>query len=224
MKAFPPVAESSVTKAAFSAVLFDVDGVLLDSMPQHVEAWVRAGRELGLDIPEDEVYRREGEQATKSARDFIKAAGLMSTRARIRALLEKKQGIYQNIGAAPRIFPGVLEILKGLSENGLRLAFVTGTSRGEMDRILPAELKDFFEASVCGDEVLRGKPNPEPYMKAMGMLKVLPRESLVIENAPYGIQSARSAGATVWAVSNTLPAEQLHEAHRVLGSLEELLA
>jgi beta-phosphoglucomutase len=208
----------------FSAVLFDVDGVLLDSMGHHVDAWVAAGRELGIDIAEDDVYRREGEKAEVSAKDFIKSAGLMATTARKQALLDKKREIYSRVAVSPRLFPGVEAVLSRLSECGVRAAFVTGTSRAEMDAILPPEIAAHFSASVCGDEVMRGKPNPEPYMRAASLLGLQPRECLVIENAPYGIQSARTAGATVWAVKSTLTGAFLKDAHRVVESIEDLLA
>ncbi|MCC6159533.1 MAG: HAD family phosphatase [Deltaproteobacteria bacterium] len=207
----------------FAAVLFDVDGVLLDSMSLHVDAWVRAGQELGIEITEDEVYRREGEKAEVSARDFVKSAGMMTTRARAAALLERKREIYARIAAAPKLFPGVEAVLAAARGAGLALAFVTGTSRAEMNAILPASVAEFFDASVCGDEVMHGKPNPEPYMTAARLLKLHARECLVIENAPYGIRSGRTAGCTVWAVRSTLDGDHLREAHRVIERIEDLL-
>ncbi|MCB1153913.1 HAD family phosphatase [bacterium] len=193
----------------FVGVLFDVDGVLLDSMTAHVESWVRAGQELGLEIPEHEVYLREGEKSERTARDFIKAAGLMTTKKRIQMLIDKKAEIYMRLSTAPRPFPGVGALLESLVNAGMLVGFVTGTSRAEIQEAMPGEFEPYFKASVCGDEVMHGKPNPEPYMAGMRILGVAPRECLVIENAPLGIQSALTAGATVWAVRSYLGDEHL---------------
>jgi beta-phosphoglucomutase len=116
-----------------------------------------------------------------------------------------------------------MDLLAHLQALGVPLAFVTGTSREETNKVLPAEILAFFSASVCGDEVMHGKPNPEPYMKAMSLLKVPSRECLVIENAPYGIQSAKAAGASVWAVRSYLSDEHLGKADRLFDSIEDIL-
>ncbi len=208
----------------FEAVLFDVDGVLLDTMPQHVDAWVSAGRELGLSIDEEEVYMREGEKPAKSAKDFIKQAGLMTTRARAQALIDKKIEIFKRNARAPKAFPGALEALEKLRDAGVKLGFVTGTSRNEIDEIMPPEMLECFSASVCGDEVMHGKPNPEPYMKAMAQLGVSGKKCLVVENAPYGIQSALAAGAAVWALRSYLSDEHLSQAHRIIDLMQDFAA
>ena len=208
----------------YKAVLFDVDGVLLDTMPQHVDAWVRAGQELGLLIDEEEVYMREGEKPEKSAKDFIKNAGLMSTRARAQALIDKKIEIFKRNVRNPKVFPGALTSLQILRDAGMKLAFVTGTSRHEINEIMPPDMAECFAASVCGDEILHGKPNPEPYMAAMAQLGVSGKESLVIENAPYGIQSGLAAGATVWALRSYLSDAHLSDAHRIIDLMEDFAA
>ncbi|MCZ7582942.1 MAG: HAD family phosphatase [Deltaproteobacteria bacterium] len=176
----------------FVAVIFDVDGVLIDTMGYHADAWVRAGQELGVEVDEEEVYRREGEPGLKTAKDFMRIAGMMSTKARARAFVGKKEEVYQQIAAQPRVFPNATQLLDALEQCGMLLAFVTGTSREEIRRTLPPVFEPYFKTSVCGDEVMRGKPNPEPYMAAMRTLGTNPRETLVIENAPYGIRSGKN--------------------------------
>ncbi|MBZ0273048.1 HAD family phosphatase [bacterium] len=207
----------------FVAVIFDVDGVLVDTMGFHVEAWVRAGEELGIEIDEHEIYEREGEPGLKTAKDIIKRAGLMSTRARAETLIAKKEENYKRLAAKPRLFPGAEPVVRALFDQGLLTAFVTGTSRHETESVLPTSLMSMFRASVCGDEVTHGKPNPEPYMKGMRILGVAPRETLVIENAPFGIRSAKTAGATVWALRSYLGDESLSEADRLFDALTDIL-
>jgi len=206
----------------FASVIFDVDGVLIDTMGFHAEAWVRAGNELGIEVDEMEVYRREGEPGRKTAKDFLKMAGMMTTKARARAFVEKKEEVYKVIASDPKLFPGVKDVLETLSGRGLKLGFVTGTSREEIKQTLPEELFPFFKVSVCGDEVLRGKPNPEPYLKGLSLLGISPGEALVIENAPFGIRSAKTAGIAVWAVRSYLSDEDLRDADRLFDSLKAI--
>jgi HAD superfamily hydrolase (TIGR01509 family) len=208
--------------AEFKGALFDMDGVLLDTMGAHVEAWVRAGEELGLAVDEHEVYLREGEKGEISARDFIKAAGLMLTKARVRALLETKERIFGEIARAPKLFPKAEYVLRACRERGLKVALVTGTSRGEWERIFPASLQPLLDASVCGDEVLHGKPNPEPFMTAARLIGLQPRHCFAVENAPYGVRSAKAAGCRVIAVRSYLSDEDLGEADELVDDLAGL--
>lgn len=208
----------------YGAVLFDMDGVLLDTMGAHVRAWVGACGELGLAVDEREVYLREGEKAEVSARDFIKVNGMMTTKARVRTLVETKERLFAQYARQPSVFPGAVDLLAACRARGLKLGLVTGTQRIEMQSVLPAELATYFDATVCGDEVLRGKPNPEPYLAAAMSLGMQPRQCLAVENAPYGIRSAKTAGCRVIAVRSYLSDEDLTGADLLLDDLPAMLA
>jgi len=210
--------------AEFKAALFDLDGVILDTMGAHAEAWREAGTALNLEIDEHEIYLREGEKGEISARDFIKANGLMLTKARVRTLLETKEKLFTSLARRPKIFPQAVELLAACKKQGWPLALVTGTSRSEMEKIVPPEIAGMFDAAVCGDEVRHGKPNPEPYMAAASLIKLQPRDCLAVENAPYGIQSAKTAGCRVVAVRSYLTDEDLKEAHQLVDDLAELMS
>jgi len=205
----------------FSAILFDMDGVLVDSMGAYALSWMSACGQLGIEISEEEVYRREGEKKEKSARDFIKSVGMMATRARVRRLIELQAREFAS-APEPRLFPGVREAVSAFAEAGFLIGVVTGGVRSEFERLMPPELSDRINVSVCGDEVMRGKPNPEPYLTAIMKLDVKPAETAVIENAPFGIQSALKTGAYVVAIRSYLSDEDLAGAHAFVDDIRDL--
>lgn len=208
-------------KHQFKAILFDMDGVLVDSMGSLAQAWTTACNLLGIEPDQADMYRREGEQEEKSARYFIKNAGLMVTKARIRELLRVKDEEFERM-PTPKLFPGAVDVVKAFSNAGFRTAIVTGSLRAHFELMIPGEILEAIDASICGDEVIHGKPNPEPYLKGILDLGVKPAEAVVIENAPYGIESAKAAGAHVIAVRSYLGDEDLPGAEGFVDDIRDL--
>jgi len=202
-------------------VLFDMDGVLIDSMPEHYRAWSMALGEAGMEVSEEEIYRREGEKGEVTARDMLKAHGIMITKKRVRHLLDRKEEIFRT-SSVIRPFSNAETVVAAVASLGLPLGLVTGTSAGEMAKVLPEEIRRHFAVFVTGDQVRRGKPNPEPYLKGIFGLGIQPGQTLVVENAPYGIQSAKAAGAVCVAIRSYLSDEHLAGAHFLLDGLDEL--
>jgi len=104
----------------------------------------------------------------------------------------------------------------------MRLALVTGTSRHELYQILPTSLRDLFSVIVTGSDVKHGKPHPEPYLKSLKGLKIKASAAVVIENAPFGIRSAKQAGLKCIALETSLPKKYLSEADAIFPSIKEL--
>lgn len=202
------------------AVIFDMDGVLLDSMGYHVRAWQKTFRPLGLNIPSCEVYSREGEDWRKSTRDFLRMGGYRPTASKVNKVFKERSRIFKEI-FRPRIFKGTKGLLGLLKKKDLLLGLVTATPKAEVKRMLPPSIIEFFDVTVCGGDTRRGKPHPEPYLKALERLKVGPEEALVVENAPYGITSCRLAGIRCIAVASSLPRKYLKGADMIVGSLGE---
>ena len=205
----------------FKAILFDMDGVLIDSMGNHAKAWTIACEESGIYVEPEEMYRREGEQEERSAKDFIKAAGLMLTKARVKELIRRKDETFSNLPAS-RPFPGAIETVSTLSSAGYKLGVVTGSSRIAFEQLMPKEIQAKLSVSICGDELRHGKPNPEPYLKGILALGLPSSKVVVIENAPFGIQAALAAGAYVVAVRSYLSDEDLKGAHQFVDDIREL--
>ena len=206
------------------AVLFDLDGVLVDSMRFHVQAWQSAVRSvLNGRVAAQEIYRREGEPGRVTARDVLIAHGRRPTATAMAALLEEKERCFMACRWRIRPYRCARRLLAVAQCSGLPLGLVTGTSQPEVRRMVPAWMRAVFRVLVTGDRVRRGKPHPEPYRTACRWLRVDPERTLVVENAPYGIASAQSAGiGCVVGVATSLPRTALRDADVTVPSLEVL--
>ena len=193
------------------ALLFDMDGVITDSMPRHCRSWLRAFRDIfGLKIPPIEIYKREGEKSDKSVKEILSGYHISVTDTQLNDFLDHKASLFNGQGKI-RYFSGMRTFLKKLSKQK-SLGLVTGTQRREIDAMFEDRFKSQFQTIVTSTDVQRGKPHPEPYQKALVRLGISPDEALVIENAPYGIRSAHAAGIQVLALPTSLPKEALTEA------------
>jgi beta-phosphoglucomutase len=203
------------------AVIFDMDGVLVDSMPYHVRAWQKAFKPLGVDIPAAEVYAREGENWRKSTKDFLLMGGYKPSRKLVESVFRKRSRIFNHI-FRPKLFSGAKGLARFLYKNGYRLALVTATPKNDVKKMLPVDILNLFSVRVCGNDTRKGKPDPQPYLKALRLLKLGPKQALVIENAPYGISSSKSAGIKCIALTTSLPKKYLKKADKVTGCLDDI--
>ena len=203
------------------AIIFDMDGVIVDSMPYHFLAWHEALRPLGIRVSCFEVYCREGERWEKSLKDFLRQGNIKPTKAILKKIFIRRQKIFRSYFKR-LIFSGAEEFLKCLKKKGYLLGLVTGTPMPELEKILPKRIKKFFDYFVTGDRVKNGKPSPEPYLQAAQGLSVKPGECVVVENAPLGIESAKRAGMFCVAVTTSLPEDYLKRADVVVDRLEEI--
>jgi len=206
---------------AAKAIIFDMDGVITNSMPQHFIAWRKIFSEEGIRVTHLDVYAREGQPGKNTVQELFKAYGKPYSPDIAKAILERKERLFKKI-VKRRFIPGARSFLKCLAEKGFTLALVTGTSRHEAKRMLPAYIWDLFSVTITGDDVTRGKPFPEPFLKALKKLYLKPDKAVVIENAPFGIESAKRAGLKCIALATSLPKSYLNCADLVFPSLKEL--
>jgi len=203
------------------AVICDMDGVIVDSMPYHFLAWYEALRPYGISVKCFDVYTREGERWQKSMEDFLKGSGISPSKQLFKKVFTARKKLFRN-RFKRFVFKGAKEFLACLKKEGFLLGLVTATSRSGVKEILPRGIERLFDHVTTGDSVRKGKPYPEPYLKAAKALKVKPSECLVIENAPYGITSAKKAGMFCIALTSSLPKEFLREADIIIDKLEEV--
>lgn len=204
-----------------ASVIFDMDGVITNTMPDHYRSWREVLSKEGIPVTHHDIYCREGQPGIHSVREIFKMYGKSYSGRDGRRILDAKEELFKEI-ARLRFIAGARSFLKRLHRGKFRLALVTGTSRHELCRILPEGLRDLFSVIVTGSDVRHGKPHPEPYLKSLRQLKLKKADAVVIENAPFGIQSAKRAGLRCLAVETSLPKEYLAQADGVFGSIQEL--
>jgi beta-phosphoglucomutase len=203
------------------AVIFDVDGVLVDSYDAHLRSWVLMAREHGLEITEDEFASTFGQ----TSREIVARFWGPDLDSRARAALDaRKEAIYRDLIRAH--FPamdGAVPLIDALAAAGFLLA--VGSSGPPENIELTLEglgRRDRFRAIVTGRDVTRGKPDPQVFEIAADRLGVRAERCAVVEDAPVGIDAARAAGMTSVALVGTVPPERLAAADLVVRSLREL--
>ncbi|AEH45631.1 HAD-superfamily hydrolase, subfamily IA, variant 3 [Thermodesulfatator indicus DSM 15286] len=205
------------------AILFDMDGVVLDSMPWHVRAWQEAFREFGLNVPEEALYLHEGAIEAETSRKIFEDQGVSPTRELFEAVLRRQRELFKKkYQAFVKPFPEIPDLLSDLRREGRKLALVTSSHHEILKEILPEKLMKLFHFILTGDKVRRRKPHPEPYLLARKAVGVKAEEASAVENAPAGIKSAKGAGLLCVALTTTLPPEHLREADIILDSHQEL--
>jgi HAD superfamily hydrolase (TIGR01509 family) len=210
------------------AVIFDFNGIIVDDEPIHFELFQKVFAEEGINLTKDAYYARYLGFDDRGAFSFgYREHNQPLGHDKLTALIERKAVYYQEaIRNHVAIFPGVKSLILQLAES-LPLAVASGALRHEIETILTtAGLIDHFKVVVSAEDVERGKPEPDIFLKALTTLNgqngnpVHASECLVIEDSKEGIKGARRAGMKCLAVTNSHPAELLDEANAVVKSLE----
>ncbi len=203
------------TEHGFEAVIFDWDGVIADSAADYYRAYELTLAPRGIVTTAREVYLCEGMTTEQVMTALYAARGLSLSEEQARDLARERREIYTRI-ARNQSFPGIWEMIRDLHQLGFKVALVTGSTRGTLKLALAADCEGLFSAIVTGDSVVHPKPDPEPFLIAGRELQVAPQRSLVVENAPFGVESAHRAGCRVAALCTTLEAADLEGADWVL--------
>jgi mannitol-1-/sugar-/sorbitol-6-phosphatase len=185
-----------------AAILFDMDGVLIDSTPAVARVWSQWARERGLN-PDQVVRMAHGRPSIATIRDLLPNADHEMENREV-----ERREIADLEGVVP--LPGARRLLASLPAE--RYAIVTSSTRKLTEARLHAAELPIPRFFVTSTDIVNGKPHPEPYLKAAGKLGADPRECLVVEDVPSGIRSGKAAGARVIAFPTTVKAEELRAA------------
>jgi len=213
---------------AMKAVIFDFDGVIVDSEPMHYRALRESLVADGITITAEEYAR---DYLAYTDRECIRIAferhDVGRDPERLEATAERKAQIFDALLAQVPFFEGVRELIGDLAQR-VPLAIASGALTHEIERILQAGgLRSKFFTIVGADDVSRGKPHPEPYLTAMARLRarvpdLVPADCVVFEDSVAGIAAGLAAGMKVVGVAHTYPPAKLQSAHRVVPALKGL--
>ncbi|MEW6129888.1 MAG: HAD family phosphatase [Acidobacteriota bacterium] len=212
------------------AIIFDCDGIIANTEPLHFAALTRTLAEEGIEITESEYY---DEYLAFDDKGCFKMAFNKSNRPlteeKIKQLISRKAAYFEpNLKKNLQLFPGVLSFIH-LTSSKYPLAIASGARRDEILAILNfANLTEFFNGIVSTEDVVKGKPDPESFLKALSILQSQGNSSLnsenclVIEDSIKGIKAARAAGMLCVAVTNSYKRDELSHADLIVDSLADL--
>ena len=219
-----------------SAILFDMDGVLYDSMPNHSKAWSQAMERFGMHMTPHDVYLNEGATGHDTVvRISLRDRGYEASEKEIDDIYGYKAQLFRSMPEA-RVMPGSQEVFRKAAAAGLKILIVTGSGQKNLIERVQRDYEGYItrDRMVTAFEVKRGKPYPDPYLKGLQIAGVPASEAVVVENAPLGIRAAVAAGIDTIAV-NTGPLEDeillaekpvllLHSMQELADNLENLFA
>ena len=202
------------------AVLWDLDGVLVDTGEFHYLAWADTFQKHNIPFSRGLFEHTFGMNNWGTLTTIL---GSKPDQALHDQLSEQKEENFREIiTGQTRPLPGVIETLDFLKSKGIRQAIASSAPWENIDALVDAlSLRGYFDAIVSGNQ-MPGKPAPDVFLAAARAVDVLPQNCLVIEDAAAGVAGAKSAGMLCLAVTNTNPAEKLHQADYILDSLLEL--
>ncbi|MCC6579045.1 MAG: HAD family phosphatase [Phycisphaeraceae bacterium] len=215
------------------ALVFDFDGVIVDSEPLHFRAFVETARPLGVSMTWEQYLKtfvgyddRDAFRVMLGMKPGIPGNGEQERRIAELAK-EKGRAFERQVRSGAHAIPGVLDLIRDARKH-VPLAISSGATRADIDLVLgPLGLDDTFNPIVTADDVERSKPDPQCYALAVRKLaamhpklKLRPQDCLAIEDTAAGIAAARAAGLMTLGIGTTGALEALHEAHRAIPNLQ----
>lgn len=209
--------------AAAPALLFDLDGTLIHSMPLHHASWRQWHAGLGLPFDDDDFFEATaGRTNAEILRDLYPA----HSEAERERMAEQKEAIYRAIAAEQlQMVNGALEFMRAARQRGCRLAICTASPPGNMAVAFARfGLDAMVDTITSPSDGLRGKPHPDIFVEAARRLHMDASQCLVFEDAPLGVEAAQRAGMRAFALTTTLPASAFDSYSNLIGSASDFSA
>ena len=208
-----------------SAVIFDFDGVVIDSHRVHGQSWFALAEEIGKTLTPEQFHATFG-QRNETIIPFL---GWSQDAGTIKKLGNRKEVIYREIMERDGIeaLSGVIGLLEDLKAAGIPTAVGTSAERENIECVFSLlGIGHLFQDVAASEDVIRGKPDPDVFLKAAGKLGIDPANCVVIEDAHVGLRAAQAAGMKCVGVTTTHPAESLAEEKpdRIVTTLADLSA
>jgi HAD superfamily hydrolase (TIGR01509 family) len=214
-----------VRRRGILAVLFDMDGVLVDSVEAHMQAWNETLRQNDLPLMDLSAYLNYTGKTNRSIlANHLRDLQLDLPDSNKRELIHRKESLLRvAMRGGARTTPGVIQWLEFLKTRGIRCAVASSAEMANIVTVVETlGLGNFFTALVSGSSLPASKPDPQVFLLAAAAVGVSPDKCLVVEDAPAGLQAAAGAGMLCCAVSTTTPATALHQADLLLENLAQL--
>ena len=203
------------------AVIFDMDGVLVDNNKYHNIAWLEFCKRKNFKISVEDITSRFGNLNDEY---FKFLYGKQLPKEESDRLGEEKEAIYREIYAND-IQPaeGLIPLLKDLKKQGFRIGVATSANQNNLDFVLDkTQIRAFFDVLVDSSMVSKGKPDPEVFLKAAGLLNIPASRCLVFEDSVHGVDAACNANMKVIALTTTFKADKLKAATRIIKGFPEI--
>lgn len=217
------IIETLITNWNIKAVIFDLDGTLIDNNAYHILSWKQYLKNIGKDISEDEFKKNMNGRTNKDAAEYIYGRKLSDEEAMKYAL--EKEAIYREM-YKPHIRPldGLLPLLSLIKKMDLPMAIATSGIQVNIDFMFDnIPIKDYFDVVINSSHITKGKPDPEIYLTTASKLNIAPGNCLVFEDAVVGVKSAKDAGMHVIGITTTQSADELKIADKVISGYKELM-
>ena len=204
------------------AVVWDLDGVIVDSADAHNASWAAMAAEFGV------AYDAERDFATYFGRhntDIISSMWNVTAPEEIERMADSKERSFRQAASSLKPLPGVLDLMASLAQRGWKQGIGSSAPLENVRLLLSAVgVTDYMQAIASGDDVSKGKPDPQVFLLAFQRLGVQPSDGVVIEDAPAGIQAGLRAGAATLGVTTNQTEDTLRNAgaHRIVSSLEQI--
>lgn len=215
--------EQRTMKQHFSTLIFDMDGVIINSEELHARAKRMTLHKYDISYPENIFDDFKGRPDLDFWRYVVRE--LSFEQYSVAGLDGYKRNVYISLADELSLVPGVMDFIRNVGPNFSRIGLVSSATRADF-AVAEAKfrLQQWFDVIVLGEDTRHHKPHPEPYLKAMTLLKTRPAETMVVEDSPNGVISAKSAGCHVVAITTSFPEEQLQRAGAdfVAGSFDEI--